>query len=274
MKVGLQQVHSPSNLGTLGIVPCMVLLAGSAFASGPEVHVSAGALATMSGDAGTDVTPTAFVEVESPVAVGGFDHLRFTGRLGISSAPGASIDLADPQTFKAAEVGLGVGWQVGETEGVRTLIVAEAGFQTRLPGDPQPLDRVLSHWGGGVRLAHASAGSITVLLGRDQGADTAPRDPASAEPYAGLQAMIYGSLAVPSTKGILNLVGDATVNVYTPPGQVKRDIVRLGVLVDLAAGLSALKGTPARPTEISQPEAPKPDASYGPPAPRLPWSVS
>lgn len=236
-----------------------------------NVSISAGGLVTMSADAGTDVTPTAFVDVDAKLPVGKVRDLRSYFRLGITSAPGQSVDLADPSTFRAAEVGMGVAYEVGESAEIRTYLVAEAGFQTRLPGDPEPTDRVLHYYGGGVRLTHSSGSGITVILGRDQVADAVippPLPDGTTPSYQGVQAILYGSLAIPGTKGYGLLIGDATVNVYTPSvaGSVKRDVVRIGLAA--AWGSSAKPDAPAaaRAPEISR-AAPASAQQVGPPAP-------
>ena len=274
----------PFSTAALVLVLTLVLaflLSGATFAEddGPRVAVTAGGLVTMSGE-GTAVTPTVFVDVESPLAIGSKAPLRFYGRIGISSAPGESVDVADPQTFKSAEAGFGIGYKVGEHEsGVYTMLVAEAGFSTRLPGDPEPLNRVLHHWLAGLRLGDKAGNQITFGLGRDQVADASPADPlpdGTIPTAGGLQAIIYGQLAIPATSGVVLLVGDATVNVVVPSdvGARKRDVVRLGIATDLARAASLLAGkdkTTARPAEVARPPA-SPDASVGPPAPRGRWS--
>lgn len=241
---------------------------------GPRVAVTAGALATMSGDAGTALTPMVFVEVESPISIGKSSPLRFYGRLGIGTAPGASADLSDPQTFKSAEFGGGLAYTVGEhVSGVRTQLVAEAGGATRLPGDPEPLNRVLHYMGAGIRLGDTVGNSITVLVGRDQVADQAPADPLpdGTIPHApGVQAIIYGSLNVPATNGVVTLIGDASINLMTPdtPGVRKRDVIRLGTAVDIARVFSLLsKPKAAAPNPGTTVPTPSADSRFGPPAP-------
>ena len=260
------------------------LFAGDAKDDGPRVAVTAGALATMSGDSeqgGTAVTPTVFVDVESPLAIGSHAPLRFYGRIGISSAPGESVDVADPQTFKSAEAGFGVGYRIGEhVSGAYTMLVSEAGFSTRLPGDPEPVNRVLHHWLVGLRLGDRAGNQLTLGLGRDQVADVTPADPlrdGTVPSASGVQAILYGQLAVPLTSGVVLLVGDATVNVVTRAdiGARKRDVVRLGVCADLArvASLLASRDKPVeRPAEIGTGTVLPVDASMGPPAPRGRWS--
>lgn len=241
---------------------------------GPRVSVTAGGLVTMSADAGTAVTPMVFVEVESPISIGKKSPLRFYGRLGIGTAPGTSVDLSQPQTFKSAEFGGGLAYTVGEhVSGVRTQLVAEAGGATRLPGDPEPLNRVLHYFGFGMRLGDTVGNSLTVLVGRDQVADQSPADPLpdGTIPHApGLQAVIYGSLNVPATNGVVTLIGDATINLTTPdtPGVRKRDVIRLGSCVDIARVFSLLsKPRPAAAPATPVPAATLLDSRFGPPAP-------
>lgn len=266
-------------IALIAVLACLMsaLMAGPASAQTPDpdaprVSVTAGALATMSGDAGTALTPMVFVEVESPVAIGHSSPLRFYGRLGIGTAPGASVDLSQPQTFKSAEFGGGLAYTIGEhVSGVRTQLVAEAGGATRLPGDPEPLNRVLHYMGAGLRLGDTVGNSITVLVGRDQVADEAPATalPDGTTPHApGVQAVIYGSLNVPATNGVVTLIGDATINLTTPDaaGVRKRDVIRLGTAVDIARVFSLLSKPKTSEPPAAAP-APSADARFGPPAP-------
>src|SRR6185503_6637562 len=158
------------------------VFAGPAMAQAPEgknagpatVSVQAGGLVTMSGDADTAITPTAFIDVDGPIVVGNRSRARGYARIGITALPGEQIDPADVSTFRAATVGIGLGVVVGRSQmgGQELLssVVAEAGFASRLrTAEAVPVDRLARHYGLGIRLQERSSGiAFTALFGRDE----------------------------------------------------------------------------------------------------------
>lgn len=201
-----------------------------------SVTASAGGLVTLTGEAGTAITPSAWIEVDGPIVVGSLALARVNARLGLTTAPGESIDVANPETFKAAEAALGVARIVGRREAdgqvVTTAVVAEAGFASRLPGEPGPRERLIRHAGVGVQLAERVSGAALSLL---YGFDEAAGD----RGYG--QVMVYGQVPIPATKGALLLVGDATLSVGAFEGAKQRDVLRLGVSADLGRALELVR---------------------------------
>lgn len=200
------------------------------------ISVQAGAVATLSGDTGTAVTPTGWIEVEGPLAVGKTSLARVYTRLGITSLPGEQLDVSDPATFKAAEVGFGLGRIVGRLrmgeQDVTTTVVAEWGFASRLP-EPEPAQRLVRHYGAGVRLQERKSGaSLTILYGRDEAAGD--------RGYG--QWLVYGQVPIAGTKGAVVLVGDATLSAGPEvAGRAQRDVLRLGVAASLGALLDVIR---------------------------------
>lgn len=206
--------------------------------AGPlELSATAGAVVTMSGDAGTSVLPTGFVGIDGPLIVGKSSIARVHVDLGISSEPGASIDLTDATTFRSAEATLSVYRVVGRLavgdQEISTGLVALWGFASRLPGDPEPAVRLVRHYGGGVRLEERKSGAyLVVAYGRDE---------AVGERGWGTW-MLWGQVPIAGTKGAVLIVGDASLAVGPRDiGVQQRDIFRLGVSLDLGAALRAMK---------------------------------
>jgi len=209
--------------------------------AGPvTVSATAGAITTLAGDAGTSVLPVAFIETDGPLALGSSAIARVYARLGINSEPGEAIDLADATTFKAAEVALGAYRVIGrlgdpeeDAQVVTTSLVAEWGFSSRLGDSPEPVERLARHYGGGLRFDERKSGaSLSIMYGRDEAAGD--------RGYG--QWLIVGQVPITGTKGALVLVGDATLSVGQRRYDVRqRDILRLGVVLDVGAALEAMR---------------------------------
>jgi len=212
-------------------------LEGNPNAGPVELSATAGAVVTMSGDAGTTVLPTGFVDVDGPLVLGKSSIARVHVALGISTEPGASLELADPTTFKSAEVTLSAYRVVGRLalgdQEISTGLVALWGFASRLPGVVEPAERLVRHYGGGVRLEERKSGAyLVVAYGRDE----------AVGPRGWGTWMLWGQVPIAGTKGALLIVGDASLAVGPRNiGVQQRDIFRLGVSVDLGAALRAMR---------------------------------
>lgn len=222
----------------LALSLAFVLLGVAASAQeGFDVKVQVGGQATLS-DSGTAVTPSAFIDAEGPLVFGSSQHGRLYAHVGITSLPGETLDLTSIETFRAAEVSLG-GYatlgslKVGEQE-IVTGLAAEWGFSSRIPGNDQPLVRLIRHYGIGLHLAEKKSGSfLTLLYGRDEAG--------GARGWG--QWIVYGALPITGTKGMVTLTGDATLSVGKASDALapfQRDVLRLGLTVDLASVAKAL----------------------------------
>ena len=240
--------HHPGTLFALWAALLLVLallLPGPALAADDDpnaaplsVSALAGGVVTLSDETGTAVTPTASIEVDGPVVVGKASLARVIARLALTTAPGESLDLANPETFKAAEAAIGLSRIVGHRalEGggqvVTTAVVAEAGFSSRLPGEPGPRERLLRHAGIGVRLAERTSGAgLSLLYGFNEAAGD--------RGYG--QVMVRGQVPIPATKGALLLLGDATVSVGRHATAVQRDVLRVGVVASVGQLLELVR---------------------------------
>lgn len=209
-----------------------------------RVQTELGALVTMTGDAGTDVTPTFWVNADGPLALGSKSYGRVGARLGLSTSPGQSLALADIRTYRAAEVGLYLGVVVGHYRDVDTTLVVEGDFASRLKGtqDLAPRNRLVRSAGAGIRFdAAKSNASMTLLAGFDEGSATCDPGIVCTGFHSGLAFMLYGQ--VPIVQGAVLLVGDATLSAGGSVAYFRRrDVLRLGVVVDPVESIKVIRG--------------------------------
>lgn len=212
-----------------------------------SVSVTVAAMVTMTGDVDTKVTPEGFVDTDIGLGIG-----RVKARLGILSQPGASIDLGQPQSYYGAEFGVGLARVLFQWGDTRMALQVEGGGITRLPKTPEALDRVAKYYGIGASFSHKSIGNLTLLFGQDESVGDSvvvPQADGTTLTYRagrGFQLMAYGFVNVPLTAGIVEIVGEATINLDKPDPLVlgtgvRRDIVRLGVATDLATAFAKLR---------------------------------
>ena len=217
--------------------PAPLLSPASANGDPFTVSVTVGGLVTFGSEAPAEVTPTAYVEAEGPLIVGELPLGRIGARVGLSTAPGESLDISDPATFQAGDVGLWAGRVIGRriakdadgvpSQDITTTAVVEWGFSSRIAkGTTEPADRLTRHYGAGLRFQERQSGAaLTVLYGRDE---------AAGERGWG-NWLCWGSLPIPATKGTVILLADATLSVGPSSVELRqRDIFRAGVVVDLA----------------------------------------
>lgn len=220
-------------------VPLLVLALHASARADDEplfgVTATVGGMMTL-GSGQTAVSPEVFVETDSRVP--GSSKARLGVRLGITSEPGQAPDLADVSTFRAAEFALVGQWVVAQqdasAQSLRLSVAAEWGFSSLLStGGHEPLTHALRHYGVGGRLTERRSGaSLTVLYGRDEAAGE----------WGWGNWILYGSVPLTTGKaaGVITLTGDATLSVG-PARATQRDILRLGVVVDLGAAYRAVK---------------------------------
>lgn len=230
----------------------LALFALSAVADEPKiegmvVRAQVGGTVTMAGDSGADITPTGFLEVDGPLAFGDGAPLRFQATIGLTSLPGETLDLSNAETFKAGAVRLGISKAVGRMsvagQELSTSVIAEWGFASKLPGDVEPAERLSRQYGVGVRLDEKVSGaSVSLRYGRDEAAGD--------RGYG--QWLVTGRVPIVGTKGLVFVRGDAVLSVGRAeadsiPGEPpvpplkQRDIMRIGVFVDLAQAVEGFK---------------------------------
>lgn len=202
-----------------------------------SVEIVGGAVATLTGETEAKVAPNGYISIDGPLPVGRVTVARGYTHLAITTVPGETPDLTSVETWRAGEARLGLYRVVGRLEAagqdVRTSIVAEAGFGSRF-GDPQPSQRLVRHFGVGIRLEERKSGALlTVLYGRAEQAGDAG--------YG--QAILRGQVPLAGTRGALVLVGDAIVSVGPRVGDYRqRDVLRLGIAISLGDALKFFTG--------------------------------
>lgn len=204
-----------------------------------EITLQGGVLTTQSADGGRSYQPTTFIDAEGPLVLGAGARSRIFARLGLTSSPDAGLpNLEDVTTFQAAEADLGIGTVVGSKvigdQEIATSIVAEWGFVSRMATEEtQPATRLARHYGAGIRVEERkSKATLTVLYGRDE----------EAGERGWGQWMVYGSVPVAKTSGVVRIVVDATLSVGpVHEGLTQRDVVRAGVVVDGGSLLGLFK---------------------------------
>lgn len=138
-----------------------------------SVALQGGAGITLT-EAPTAITPLAVLSVEGPIVLADKPRARAFADVGLLAAPGEAVNVANVETFRAADVRLGAGVVVGRSEyggqDLRTTILAEFGFASRLTtGEAVPADRLARRYGIGVRLEERKSGiGFTALFGRDE----------------------------------------------------------------------------------------------------------
>lgn len=210
-----------------------------------RVTTAVGALATVTGDTGTDITPTFWIDADGPLAFGNDRSVgRLGARIGLSSSPGETINAADVNTYRAAQVSLRLGYVVGHLRDVETTVVLEGGFSSRLKGsaDLEPRTRLVRDLGVGLRFdARKSNASMIVLAGFDEATASCAPSVVCTGFNSGLAFMAYGQ--VPIVQGAVLFTGDASLSVTAGASwYARRDVLRIGVVLDPVQAVKVLKG--------------------------------
>jgi hypothetical protein len=212
---------------------------------GFEYDVQAGALMTVTGEAGTDIDPTIWINASGPLALGSERSWgRVGARLGLSTAPGeTAIDLTS-LNYRAAEVGLWAGYIVGRRRDVETTLVLEGDFASRIKGTTQPApgSRLARAAGLGVRFdARESNASMTLLGGFDESTASCVSTAVCTGFHSGFAFVIYGQL--PIVRGAVLLTGDCSLSIGGGASWLtRRDILRFGLVVDPVQAVKVLRG--------------------------------
>lgn len=133
-----------------------------------KLSVLAGGLVSLSSGAEAATSPLARISVEAPLA----DYERPPRLLvhaDLSALPGESLSISQTDTFRSLELGIGFGWQPFAS--FRFSFYALGGFATRLPGDPEPLERTARFASAGIRFADERGNLLEVGAGPDQRLD-------------------------------------------------------------------------------------------------------
>jgi hypothetical protein len=210
-----------------------------------RVQTELGAMVTMTGESGTDVTPTFSVDVDGPLALGSRKSWgRLGARLGLSSSPGEAFNAADVRTYRAVDVGLSLGRIIGVLGDVSTMVLVEGTFSTRLKGssEPPPRDRLVRSAGVGLRfMASRSNASLTAEVGYDEATASCAADVVCTGLHSGPAFLLYGQ--VPIIRGAVLFGGDVSLSTgQRVPWVKRRDIERITVVVDPVAMVNVIRG--------------------------------
>lgn len=210
-----------------------------------RVATALGAMATMTAEGGTDITPTFSVDVDGPLALGSRKSWgRVGARLALSSSPGEAFNAADVSTYRAVDVGLSLGRVIGVIGDVSTTVLIEGMFSTRLKGttQPAPRDRLVRSAGIGLRFAASrSSASLTTEVGYDEATASCDVTVVCTGVRSGLAFLIYGQ--VPIIRGAVLFGGDVSLSSgQRVPWVRRRDIERITVTVDPVAMVNVIRG--------------------------------
>lgn len=200
-----------------------------------SVSVLAGAVTSLAGaDDTANVKGTGWIEAEMPL---GF--ARPYARLGITARPEETFDLSNVATFSSAEAGFGIerGLRLTTDGHGRVGLFAEGGFSSVVSGDPS--ERLARYVIGGVRFSHDSGGQIAIGWGLDEQVGDA----------FGWGALVgYGSLPIGWSQDVIVLTGDFSLALQKNSGaQPARDVLKLGVMLDLGRAVEAIKAGGPQP---------------------------
>ena len=213
-------------------------------ARGFHVDTQFGALATVTGETGTDVQPTFWINTDGPLALGSRSIGRLGARLGLTSSPGTTFNALDVKTYNAVEADLFGGYVIGAFKAVETMVVVEGGFASRVKGstDPRPLNRLVRSAGLGLRFdARKSNASMTIKGGFDEATTSCSGNAICTGVHSGFALMFRGQ--VPIAKGAL-FTGDCSLSLGgSVDWLTRRDILRVALVLDPAEALKAIRGT-------------------------------
>lgn len=196
-----------------------------------RVTVLAGAVTSLAGaDDTANIKGAGWIDAQMPVG-----WSRPYARVGISTRPEETFDFTNVATFSSAEVGLGLERAVGlSSDGLgRVGLIVEGGFSSIVSGEPA--DKLARYVFGGVKFSHASGGEIAVGYGLDE----------QAGPWGLGQIVGYGALPIGVTADVIVLTGDFVLSLQHNVGT--RDVLKLGIMIDLGRAMAAIKAGAATP---------------------------
>jgi len=195
-----------------------------------RVQVYGGALVSFGSDAGTKATPTARIEVSADVASEGLvPKLRVLADL--SALPGDSIDIANPETYKSLEFSVAVSQPLSHR--LKFSLYAQGGFASRLPGDPEAVDKAPRWASFGLEFA-SDRGRLMVGFGPEQRLDTGQNyiPACHVSGIVGLWSNSEGAQVAFAGDAILGL--DLTSRFPTLHA-ARHDVIRAGIMVGWAS---------------------------------------
>lgn len=190
-----------------------------------RASIAAGALTAVTTDASASVEPLAMLSVEAPLSTSPRGP-ALEVHAALTALPDETLDLSDPQTFKAIEMSIGLSQPIHPSLLFR--LYADGGFASRLATTEDPVARLPGWWSAGFLFRTADRGHwLKVGLGGDQRLSGA---------WAAA-VHVSGQAKVGERGGVsLYLVGsliralDLSAYGYAPPA---RDALRLGVAVGM-----------------------------------------
>jgi hypothetical protein len=215
-------------LSALLVLLLLPLAAAADEDAGVQTQLLTGSETVFSGDTAPGLRPTATIGVRAPIVLGEKAVARLHARLRLIGLPGASVNVRDVETVKAADLQLGGFAQVGKLKGVSTGVGCVWGFSTIWPQaeDLQAANRYPRHYGCGVRGEKARGPWLSVVYGRHQ----------AAGPRGWGQVIVAGEVPLKLTHDVLVLGGETVLSVGSPASApLQRDIWRLQAAVDAFA---------------------------------------
>lgn len=241
----MEVVPSPPPVESVPLNPPRFTSVEKANRRGFTVDAQLGALGTVTGENGTEVSPTFWVNASGPIALGSEkSYGRLGARLGLTSSPGTTFNAADVKTYNAAEAGFWGGYVIGSFRDVETTILVEGDFASRIKGtnDPKPLNRLSRSAGIGLRFdARKSNANMAVLVGFDEATSSCTGNAICTGFHSGVAIMLYGQ--VPIVKGAILFTGDCSLSLGgSVDWLIRRDILRIGAVVDPVQMVKVIQG--------------------------------
>jgi len=196
-----------------------------AAAQEPTVSILAGGLVSMDSEAGTTPAPLVRIAVSVPVTDLQEHGPRLAVQADLGALPGATIDLAQAETFRSLEFRMALIQPISVR--VYADLYAEAGFATLLPGETIPRDKTLRFASGGVRFGRFGRGWLQLGMGGDQRLDGLWRTAVTVA--GGLK--LYRVDSGPLKGASMQLLGEAVLGLQVYGQGARRDVVRVGVAV-------------------------------------------
>lgn len=189
------------------------------------VRATAGALTAVATDANASVQPLASLSVIAPLSKSRKGP-SLAVQADLTALPGETVDLSDPQTFKALELGIAVVQPLGGP--LLFSVYAEGGFASRLAVESEPVTRLPGWFSAGLLFATADGSHyLRVGMGPDQrlSGEWSPAVHVSGRAKVGERAGVSLYLVGSAIRAI-----DVSAYGFTLPA---RDSLRIGVSVGM-----------------------------------------
>lgn len=215
--------EQPVNIGEPSVIPEADEPAPAPTPAPPSIRVRAlaGGLTALATDTKTSVEPLASLQVEAPLSTS-FRGPKLSVQLDLTALPGEAIDMADPSTFNALELGVAIVQPLPRP--LLFSVYAEGGFASRLATSEEPVTRLPSWWSFGFVFA-TKDGDHALKIGA--GPDERLSGEWAATVHVSGRAKIQqvGSVSVYVVGSALRALDLAAYGYRTPA----RDSIRLGV---------------------------------------------